>query len=100
MSKLSGDWLVELNFVRGEARHAMRLEQEGEALKGCYRSLFGTHEVRGRRQGEVVEMQVGINYQGVGTTYLFQGTLQGDSMQGEVDLGEYWKATWKAQRVD
>ena len=69
MGDLSGNWEVQVRFVRGEARHAVQLQQDGEQLSGRYRSHFGEHEVRGRvRQGKV-EMAVGIYYQGVGTRY-------------------------------
>ena len=30
--------------------------------------------------------------------YTFGGTISGDRMSGEVDLGEYGAATWKAWR--
>ena len=100
MSQLNGNWNVDLKFIHGEARHAMHLEQEGDALKGRYRALYGEHELRGRVQDGVVKIQVGIHYQGVGTTYSFEGKVEGGTMQGEVDLGEYWSATWEAQQVD
>ncbi len=98
MSDLSGDWQVELKFISGQARHKMHLVQDGQGLSGRYDSTYGEHEVRGRVQDGVVEIQVEILYQGVGTTYSFQGRLEGDVVQGKVGLGEYWEAVWKARR--
>jgi len=100
MSDLSGDWDFKLKFIMGETRHSAHLEQEGEELKGRYRSQFGEQAVQGRVKGEEVEMRVRINYQHVGATYQFQGKWAGDAMQGEVDLGEYWTAKWEAEKVD
>jgi hypothetical protein len=98
MSKLTGDWQFEIQFLRGTARHVARLEQSGEELEGRYRAQYGEHELHGRIDGDTVEMTVGIHYQGCGTTYAFRGTVLGDAMQGEVGLGEYGSARWEARR--
>ena len=100
MNGLSGEWQVDLRFVRGEARHVVRLEQDGEELSGRYRSAFGEHALRGRIRDGVVHMQVHIHYQGVGTTYSFQGRAEGGDLRGEAGLGEYGAATWEARRAD
>jgi len=99
MNDLTGDWDVRLKFLLGEARHSARLEQEGDALKGWYRSQFGEQEVRGRVCGNEVEMQVGIRYQHCGANYGFRGEIDGDAIRGQVDLGEYWSAEWEARKV-
>lgn len=99
MSDLSGSWEIRLKFLLGEARHSAHLEQEGEALKGRYRSQFGEQEVRGRIRGDEVEMRVGIHYQACGAGYGFRGKVEGEVMRGKVDLGEYWTGQWEAKRV-
>jgi hypothetical protein len=98
METLTGDWQIEIQFVRGSARHAVRLEQTDAALQGRYRSQFAEHELHGRVEGDSVAMEVGIHYQRCGTTYAFRGTAAGDTMQGEVGLGEYGSARWEARR--
>lgn len=99
MSDLSGSWEIKLSFILGEARHSVVLEQEGEELKGKYRSQFGEQEVRGRVRGSEVEMRVGIYYQHCGATYGFRGKVEGSSIKGEVDLGEYWTGGWEGRKV-
>lgn len=98
MSSLTGDWQIEIRFVRGTARHAVHLEQADETLQGRYRSQFADHELRGRVEGDRVDMDVGIHYQHCGVRYAFRGTVAGDVMQGEVGLGEYGSARWEARR--
>ena len=45
-------------------------------------------------------MSLDIQFQGVGATYRFTGRARGeDRIEGEVDLGEYWKARWSGRRV-
>ena len=34
MSELNGNWIAHIQFLQGEARHAVWLEQPGEELKG------------------------------------------------------------------
>lgn len=99
MGELNGNWKVGIKFLRGEARHSVQLAQDGQELKGRYRSQYGEQEVRGRVIGDQVEMEVGIYYQGVGATYRFRGRCEGKTLRGEVELGEYGTATWEAERV-
>ncbi len=98
MSDLSGSWEIDLQFVRGRARHTVVLEQDGADLSGQYRSQFGEQALRGKVQGDQVEMHVGISYQHVGAHYAFRGQVDGGRMAGQVDLGEYWSGTWAARR--
>jgi len=97
MSTLTGHWLLEICFVRGAARCALELEQEGDQLRGRYRSSYAQYPATGAVAADgSVELHVPVSYQHVGTQYTFRGALAGDALCGEVDLGEYWSGTWKA----
>ena len=98
MSTLAGSWTVHITFVRGHATHSMQVEQEGNQLRGRYRSQYGVRELQGTVDGEQVRLRVPMHYQAVGATYGFSGTVEGDVLRGEVDLGEYWQGTWEAER--
>ena len=99
MRELSGKWQVALRFISGEVSPELLLEQEGEVLKGLYRSTYGEYVLHGSVRHGVVQMQVGIYYQGVGVNYSFQGQIESDRIKGAVDLGEYWEGVWEARRV-
>ncbi len=99
MRELNGNWKIGIKFLWGEARHSVQLAQNGQELKGRYRSQYSEQEVRGRVVDDRVEMEVGIYYQGVGTTYRFRGKCEGEVLRGEVELGEYGTATWEAERL-
>ena len=43
-------------------------------------------------------MRSSYTEQGVRLNYTFTGTVDGDSMEGTVSLGEYGTARWKAAR--
>ena len=95
---LSGDWKVELEFVRGHARHALNLTQEAEQVSGRYRTQFGVQETHGRVEGDRIDLRASIHHQACGATYRFTGQVDGDLIEGDVDLGEYWTARFRAQR--
>ncbi len=99
MATLNGDWRFDIDFIVGDAHHTARLEQDGEQLSGRYRAQYDSHDIQGTVSGDDVEMSIAIHFQGCGTRYGFRGKLDGDRMAGEVELGEYWGGTWKAQRV-
>ena len=99
MSDLSGDWVFDIDFVRGHARHSVALKQKGEQLQGTYRSQFATQEIKGWVRDGRLELGTRIQYQHNGTGYGFSGCVEGDVLRGELALGEYGKARWKAARV-
>lgn len=100
MTNIEGSWVVHIRFIRGEATHSMLVEQEGGVLGGRYRSQYGERRIEGSVEGNQIRWRVPMHYQAVGATYAFEGTLEGETLQGRVDLGEYWQGTWEAKRAD
>ena len=98
MYNLNGEWDMRIQFLSGEAQHSLRLEQEGEVLSGAYRSQYGAEPLQGTVQGNVVQLQTDIRYEGQGVGYRFEGIVNGDEIEGDLDLGEYWQASWKAKK--
>jgi D-glucosaminate-6-phosphate ammonia-lyase len=95
---IDGNWSVELEFLRGHARHALCLTQEGNDLRGRYRSQFGEREITGYIDGDHIELRSSVHYEHCGTGYQFSGRIEGDRMEGTLGLGEYWTAKWSATR--
>jgi hypothetical protein len=56
--------------------------------------------VNGTVSGDRVRLRSSLPYQGTRLDHRFDGTVQGPSMTGELDLGEYGKARWSARRVE
>ena len=99
MDIFSGDWEIDVDFIGGRARHVVHLVQTGAMVSGRYRSQFGEYEIAGRADGEDIDLRVDIHFQGVGATYRLTGRASGDRIEGEADLGEYWKARWSGRRI-
>jgi hypothetical protein len=98
MYDLSGEWDVRIQFLSGEAQHSLRFEQDGEALSGTYRSQYDTEPLRGNVRGNVVQLGTNVRFDGQSVEYRFEGTINGAEIQGNLDLGEYWQASWTAQK--
>ncbi len=95
---LSGEWAVSLEFVLGEARHALRWQQQGAALQGEYATPYNRVALQGTVAGEQVDFAVRLGRTTTQTCYRFEGRLEGEALTGTVSLGEYWQATWRAER--
>jgi L-seryl-tRNA(Ser) seleniumtransferase len=61
----------------------------GRRLQGA---LTGTVD------GDRVQLRSSLPHEGTRLSYQFDGRIQGQTIEGEVDLGEYGKARWTARR--
>ena len=97
---ISGTWQIETQYVLGSSVHSMTLVQNGAKLKGTYRSQFDWQDVEGSLHGTEVTFHVVLGYQANKVRYVYSGSVQGDTMRGQVSLGEFGSATWTARKVD
>ena len=77
------------------------LEQSGDDLHGTHVGEATAADIRGRVEGNRVHFMARHRYEGSGFGFTFSGQLNGDTMEGEVDLGEYspyGPAKWFAKR--
>lgn len=95
---VAGEWLLTVSFVWGGARHALRLEQDGETLSGVYHTQYADAPVEGRVQGRAVSLGVTLGFESNQVHYAFRGELDQGALRGVVSLGEFGEATWVAQR--
>jgi D-glucosaminate-6-phosphate ammonia-lyase len=98
-AQVGGHWQIHTRYVLGESTHALNLQQVGNDLSGTYRSQYAWSDVKGRVEGNQVELRVVIGYQGNNVTYVFTGVVEDALMRGTVSLGEYGSAPWNAQKV-
>jgi hypothetical protein len=97
---LSGDWRLEVTFLRGTASHSLHLEQEGERVRGRYRTQYGEQDIAGHVDGDgTVHLRSSVHHEACGAPYLFTGTAQDACLAGDLALGEYWTARWRAERL-
>ena len=84
--------------MRGSASHALFLEQDGENLSGTHRGDLLAGDLRGAVAGSQVRFRSSFKYEGTRLNYDFDGRLENGKLAGVIDMGEYGKARWTAQR--
>jgi seryl-tRNA(Sec) selenium transferase len=99
VGNLAGKWTLDLDFQPGSARHEVVLEVAGSKIGGTHKARLGGGAVRGEIDGSAVAFSTSFRYEGQTLHYQFKGTLAGDSLSGEVHLGEYGTAKWKGSRA-
>ena len=97
-ANVDGYWDVEIDFELSPAEHSLTFEQNGETLAGYHRGDRTGGNLSGYVEGNNAVFTSRHRYEGAGFGFTFNGTVDGDSMAGEVDLGEYFRAPFKATR--
>jgi hypothetical protein len=97
---ISGAWTIRLTFILGSTTHSAVLTVQGTELAGAYHGKVGTAPIRGAISDSSIQFSTTLRYEATNLPYLFTGTVQGDTMSGEVTMGEYWTAQWTATRRD
>lgn len=98
---LTGRWNVEVEFFSSQAQHTFFVEkQDGNWLEGSHKGEFSVRDMAGTIEGNEVKLLSAENRPGDYIPFIFAGTLNedGDVIEGEVYLGEYLNATFRATR--
>jgi hypothetical protein len=96
---VSGVWEVEIAYEVGTARHTLTVEQEGNAIRGVHKGWAYQGDFKGRVDGKHVSLRSTLPADGNVLTYVFQGAVEENAMSGDVRIGEYGSATWRAHRL-
>jgi L-seryl-tRNA(Ser) seleniumtransferase len=98
MSNVSGQWDLHLDFVLGSADHRLVFEQKGEDLAGSHFGELAEGDLSGWVEGSDVHFRSSQGWEGARFGFEFHGKVNGDSMSGDVDMGEYGPAKFRAAR--
>lgn len=99
--EVGGQWDLHIDYGVGSAENGLFLEQKGDALSGTHVGEATAADVRGWVEGNEIQFRARHRYEGSGFGFTFVGKLNGDTMEGEVDCGEfspYGPARWTAKR--
>ena len=98
-SNLSGAWDVDIKYAASGTTHRFHLQQNGNRLDGIHQGNFLTRDVTGTISGDTVTLSSNVaERHGDSLNYRFRGKVSGDTLSGDLDLGEYRTATWTARR--
>jgi L-seryl-tRNA(Ser) seleniumtransferase len=96
---ISGEWDVHIDFAGGNSTHTLFLRQNANRLEGTHRGDYVARDLFGSINGDAVRMTSRYTEQlGDALSFTFSGTVNGDSMAGDLDMDEYLKAKWSASR--
>lgn len=97
---VSGKWTLEIQYLAGSSTaHRLELAQDGAEITGTHTGEYVSRKATGSVSGKTVTVRSTLSESsGDALDFTFTGTLRGDSMGGELNMGEYLKATWQARR--
>ena len=96
---LTGRWDVTIRFAAGTGQHALYITQKGNQLQGTHQGEFTARDFNGTISSADVRIASSIGeVHGAALSYRFTGKLEGDTMSGDLDMGEYLGAKWSARR--
>lgn len=96
---VGGEWDVYIEFAANRSTHNLYLRQNGSAIEGTHQGDYLARDLRGSIHGNYVTMTSRIGEQhGATLTYTFTGTVNADTIAGDLSLGEYRSAKWTATK--
>jgi D-glucosaminate-6-phosphate ammonia-lyase len=95
---VAGRWDVDIAFSSSQSRHSLMVEQDGNWLQGAHQGDFSVRDLTGMVEGSDVVIRSVERRPGSSVTFTFSGTVSGDTMSGQIHMGEYLTATFKATR--
>ena len=98
-ANIAGTWTITITFIAGTGTHTAIIEQQGEKLTGTYKGEILEGALRGTVKGDTVDFSGFLKHEATGVGFHYTGKVKGDTMSGEVEMGEYWSATWTAERA-
>ncbi len=98
-ANVKGNWAVFIQYSRGVGEQRIVLDQSGNGLTGLLQGEVYKADLKGSIHAAQVELRGVMPVSGNVISWTFKGEVKGDSMAGQVDMGEYGSAKWHASRV-
>jgi L-seryl-tRNA(Ser) seleniumtransferase len=95
---LTGAWDVEIQYEVGSARHKLFLTAEGSRIAGTHTGWAYQGDLQGEISGDRVKLRTTLPADGHVLTYAFTGIATGQDISGDVRIGGYGSARWRARR--
>ena len=95
---VGGQWDVDVQFFSSTIKHSFNIQQDGNWINGSHKSQFDERSIGGTIEGNQVKLSSTITRPGDQITFYFSGNLNGDSISGNIHMGEYRTAKFTAVR--
>ena len=98
-AKVAGKWNAVLQLESITGHPVLTFKQDGEKLTGTYEGRYGESALEGTIKEKKIQFAVAFVAEGTQTQGIFVGTVDGDSMSGEVTFEGAGDGTWRASRA-
>src|SRR6188474_2486756 len=98
-ANVAGKWNVTMQLESITGHPVILLKQDGEKLIGTYEGRYGQSELKGSIKEKEIEFTVSIVAEGMQTQGVFAGTVNGETMSGNVSYEGAGDGTWSATRA-
>ena len=95
---ITGRWDVDIEFYNSKSRHSFFIEQDSNWVKGAHQGDFSVRDMVGTVDGNEVKLTSSDRHIADNILFIFSGTVSGDVLSGQIYMGEYIRATFKATR--
>ena len=95
---VTGDWEMTITTPRGERTQDVHFEQEGEKLTVTMQGRRGEVKGEGTVKGNEIEWTITRPTPRGEFTMTYTGKIEGDTMSGEVQMGDFGSGEWKAKK--
>jgi len=97
---LTGRWDVNIEFFSSKSQHMLVLEQKDNLLQGSHKGDFSVRDIFGTIEADSIKLRSTENSPGDSITFIFSGSVSGETMAGKIHMGEYLTASFTAKRHD
>ncbi|MGI4757934.1 MAG: hypothetical protein ACRYGF_13925 [Janthinobacterium lividum] len=98
-ANIAGTWNVTIDYSVGTGKQQLILTQTGTTVAGNQAGEIFQADMRGKVQGDHVELHSSMPANGSTINFAFTGTVSGGNYSGDVSLGEYGTAKFTAVRA-
>ena len=99
IADVSGEWDMTISSPRGERTSVMTIEQDGDKITVTMEGFRGDEMVgEGTISGENIEWTVTMETPRGEFSITYKGTVSGDTMSGEAQMGDRGSMEWSAKK--
>ena len=98
-ASVGGTWAVTIQYTCGMGEQRFTLKQDGGAVTGDHKGEIYNASLKGAVHGDHIKLQSTMPVGGNAIHWTFEGSVRGNSMSGNVSMGEYGPATFTAVRA-
>lgn len=98
-ANLSGQWDVNVKYFNSTVKHVFKIQQDGNWIEGTHKGDFDIRDIAGTIEGNQVKLSSTYKIPGDMIVFYFSGTVNGNSLSGDIHMGEYRTAKFTANKV-